>query len=109
MGRLDPHCPGTQPHNLEEKYVAMGVYLIDSTDTANRKSGKAVEEANTHMRVRKRQATFLGGQESFKWRMRHSAGAAGGGGLCDCGPRPARSGNSRSKGLGEGEEGFANN
>lgn len=41
--------------------------------------------------------------------MRHSAGAAGGGGLCDCGPHPARRGNSRSKGVGEGEEGFANN
>lgn len=76
----------------------MGVYLIDFTDTANRKSGKAVEEADTHMKVRKGRATFLGGgrasreDEAFCWGRR-------GRGLCDCGPRPARRGNSRSKGV----------
>ena len=108
VGRFDPHCPGTQPHNLE-KHVDMGVYWIDFIDIANRKSETAREEADTYMRVRKRQGHILGGtgeghveDVAFSWGLRVSRALR-------LWATPVRRGNSQSKGVDGGEEGFANN
>ena len=108
VGRFDPHWPGTQPHNLE-KYVDMGIYWIDFTDIADRKSEKAIEEADTCMRVWKRQGHILGGMVevhvedvAFLWGRRVSRALR-------LRATPVRRGNSQSKGVDGGEEGFANN
>ena len=111
MGRFDPSLWGPQPHNLEEEtYVNMGIGLVDIINKANR---KRVWKGHTrgwsgYRGVSGRQGYILWGigeghleDVAFRWdhRVRRDVTTVG----------RVRRWNSWSKGMDEGEEGFANN